>query len=94
MLPPGLHKSSRTMQGSPLLSKYYAKLPVPQFASGIDVPSRRDMVKAEFCVLNGDGQYEEIDCGLTDGERDLAHAHRSEHYPTGNYRCCRRRKNL
>ena len=42
--------------------------PFRESAPGIDVPIRCDTVKAEFCVLNGDGQHEETDCGLTDGE--------------------------
>ena len=41
--------------------------PFRKSASEVDVPSRRNMAKAEFCVLNGDGQHEESNFGLADG---------------------------
>ena len=41
--------------------------PFRKSASEVDVPSRRNMAKAEFCVLNGDGQHEERNFGLADG---------------------------
>ena len=44
--------------------------PFRESAPGIDVPSRYNTVKAEFCVLNGDGHHEETDCGLTDSKEN------------------------